>query len=549
MYDAKEEIKSRLPVEDVVGRYVELKRAGRSLKGRSPWGVDKTPSFMVSPEKGIWHDFSANKGGDIFTFLMEVEGISFKEAIERLAREAGVDLSKYGGYKAGDDKKLIQKKEHLKKALELATKYYQACLVKNREVCEYVFYKRNLTRPTVAEFKIGYAPESGHALIDVLKKHGFSEADLNSAGLLNRFKKDLFRDRMMIPFFDTDGTIVGYTARIIGSGEPKYLNTPETILFNKSRFIFGLYHAKEAIRHSNFVVIVEGNMDVISSHQAGVKEAVATSGTAMTKQHLKILSRFTSDIRLAYDGDEAGIKATERAVELAGDLGIDLTIISDYHGAKDPDELIQKDPALWRKAVESRVPAVDWLLDRYAEKLNLNLAPDKKKFSDVALKLLSYVNDEIEYATYEEKIAKKLGISKEVLREKGARLEKELKISTSKRFLKKPKTAIVPDHVKKIEDNLLALKIYGDIEGVEIPLETPKDQTRLSELELIFETNYKPVKGLDYEKEAKSLLKRYEKETKKLKITALQEKLETLDEDSQDYDKTLEELNHLLKNN
>ena len=446
MYDAKEEIKSRLPVEDVVGRYVELKRTGRSLKGRSPWGVDKTPSFMVSPEKGIWHDFSANKGGDIFTFIMEVEGVTFKEALEKLAREAGVDLSKY---KVGaNDQKFTEKKLRLKQALVLATKYYQACLVKNRPVCEYVFYKRHLNRATVAEFKIGYAPESGHALLDVLKNRKFTENDLNDAGLLNRFKKDLFKNRMMIPFIDTNGDIIGYTARIIGDGEPKYLNTPETILFNKSKFIFGLYHAKEAIRRSGFVVIVEGNMDVISSHQAGVKEAVATSGTAMTEQHLKILSRLTNDIRLAYDGDEAGVKATERAVELAGNLGIDLTIISDYHGAKDPDELIQKDPNLWQQAVAERVPAVDWLLQKYAEKLNLNLAPDKKKFSDIALKLLTYINDEVEHATYEQKIADKLGISTEVLREKGARLEKELEKASSKRFLKKPKTTIVPDHIK-----------------------------------------------------------------------------------------------------
>ena len=545
MYDAKEEIKSRLPVEDVVGRYVELKRTGRSLKGRSPWGVDKTPSFMVSPEKGIWHDFSANKGGDIFTFIMEVEGVTFKEALEKLAREAGVDLSKY---KVGaNDQKFTEKKLRLKQALVLATKYYQACLVKNRPVCEYVFYKRHLNRATVAEFKIGYAPESGHALLDVLKNRKFTENDLNDAGLLNRFKKDLFKNRMMIPFIDTNGDIIGYTARIIGDGEPKYLNTPETILFNKSKFIFGLYHAKEAIRRSGFVVIVEGNMDVISSHQAGVKEAVATSGTAITEQHLKILSRLTNDIRLAYDGDEAGVKATERAVELAGNLGIDLTIISDYHGAKDPDELIQKDPNLWQQAVAERVPAVDWLLQKYAEKLNLNLAPDKKKFSDIALKLLTYINDEVEHATYEQKIADKLGISTEVLREKGARLEKELEKASSKRFLKKPKTTIVPDHIKKLEDNLLALKIYGNITKLEIPLETPKDDTRLSELELIFNTNYGSIKDLDCEKEAKSLLNRYQKEIKKLKITALQEKLETLEETDPEYEKTLEELNTLLK--
>lgn len=543
MYDAKEEIKSRLSIEDVVGRYVELKRAGRSLKGRSPWGVDKTPSFMVSPEKGIWHDFSAGKGGDIFSFIMEVEGISFKEALEKLAREAGVELKKYNN----DDKKFVQKKLRAKDALKLATKYYQACLVRNREVLEYVFYQRHLNRPAVAEFKIGYSPESGHALLDVLKKRGFSETELDSAGLLNRFKKDLFKNRMMIPFIDTNGDIIGYTARIIGSGEPKYLNTPETILFNKSRFIFGLYQAKDSIRRSGFVVIVEGNMDVISSHQAGVKEAVATSGTAMTESHLKILSRLTQDIRLAYDGDAAGINATERAVELAGKLGIDLSIISDYHGAKDPDELIQKDPALWHSAVENKVPAIDWLLDRYAENLNLSLAPDKKKFSDVALKLISYVKDEIERAAYEDKVAKRLGIPVETLREKGERLDDELKKSVAKKFHKKPKTTITPDHIKKIEDNLLALKLYGGVADYDIPLEIPDDETKLSELELVFDNNYGDIKDLDIDKEIKLLLSRYQKELRKIKIANLNQRLEELDEDSPNYEETLSELNSLLK--
>ncbi|MBQ8984983.1 DNA primase [Candidatus Saccharibacteria bacterium] len=547
MYDLKDEIKSRLPVEDVIGQYVELKRAGRNLKGRSPWGVDKTPSFMVSPEKGIWHDFSANKGGDIFTFVMEVEGIPFKEALEKLARQAGVDISKYGGTSSGSSQKVQRKKARLKEALNLSTRYYQACLAHSREVCEYVFYKRNLNRATVSEFKIGYSPENGHALIDVLKKRGFTLEELDSAGLLNRFKKDLFRHRMMIPFFDTDGSIIGYTARIIGAGEPKYLNTPETILFNKSRFIFGLFQAKEAIRRNGFVVIVEGNMDVISSHQAGVKETVATSGTAMTPQHLKILSRLTSDIRLAYDGDAAGVKATERAVELAGELGIDLTIISNYHGAKDPDELIQKDPALWQAAVEERIPAVDWLLNKYAESLNLNLAPDKRKYSDLALHLLNLVKDEIERATYEQKIAKTLGVTVEALREKGDRLNRQLEESASRKYLKKPKTEVVPDHLKRLEDTLLSLKVFGGITKTNIPFPLPENETKLSELELIFNTNYEEMKNVDYEKEAAALMKRYEKESKKAKIASLQEKLESLPEDDPSFNDTLSELNQLLK--
>ena len=541
--DLKEEIKSRLATEDVVGRYVELKRTGRSLKGHSPWGVDKTPSFMVSPEKGIWHDFSANKGGDIFTFIMEVEGISFKEALEKLATEAGVDMSRY----RGGDQQLTKRKVRAKEALALATKYYQACLVRNRNICEYVFYKRNLNRSTVAEFKIGYSPADGKSLLNVLKKRGFTEKELADAGLLNRFGSDMFRDRMMVPFIDTTGNIIGFTARVVGKGEPKYLNTSDTILFNKSRFIFGLHNAKDSIRRNGFVVIVEGNMDVISSHQAGVKEAVATSGTAMTDQHLKALSNLTSDIRLAYDGDAAGIKATERAIMMAGDLGIDLSVISNYHGAKDPDELIQKDPKLWQQAVEERVPAVDWLLTKYEENLNLRLAPDKKKYSDVALKLLSYVKDEIERATYEKKVADKLGIEVEILREKGERLDEKLKEKSTRKFYKKPKTAVVPDHIKKMEDSLLALKVFGGITKTDIPLEVPEDETRLNELEMIFNNDHENIQNPDYESEAAEMFARYKTELDKQKIAALKEKLAELDEDSEEYAKVLSEVDNFIR--
>ena len=409
MQDAKEEIKARLAVEDVISQYVELKRAGRTLKGRSPWGVDKTPSFMVSPEKGIWHDFSANKGGDIFTFVMEVEGISFKEALEKLAQQAGVDISKY----AGGDAKMAQRKARAREALELATKYYQFCLSKSKRVSEYVFYKRNLNRKTVQEFRIGYAPQDGQACKKFLMSRGFSERELSDAGLLNRFNGDMFRGRMMVPFIDSSG-VIGFTARVLDKSEPKYLNTSETLLFNKSRFIFGLANAKEAIRKNGYVVIVEGNMDVISSHQAGVKEAVATSGTAMTEQHLKILSRLTNDIRLAYDGDEAGVKAAERAIMMAGDLGLNLTVISDYQGAKDPDELIQRGAELWQKAVENRQPAVEWLLDRYEERLDLSSGFGKKEYSDVALRLLDYVKDKVERAHYEEMVAKSAAVCRRI---------------------------------------------------------------------------------------------------------------------------------------
>ena len=471
---------------------------------------------------------------------MAVEGIGFKEALEKLANQAGVDLSKY----RGGDQAVNKKKLRAKEALQLATKYYQACLIRSKPVCEYVFYKRNLNRKTVQEFKIGYSPKDGKALVTALKKRGFTEAELDAAGLLNRFKSDLFKDRMMVPFIDTNGNVIGFTARIINQGEPKYLNTPETLLFNKSRFIFGLYNAKESIRRSGYVVIVEGNMDVISSHQAGVKEAVATSGTAMTEQHLKILSKLTTDIRLAYDGDAAGVKATERAIMMAGDLGLDLTVISDYHGAKDPDELIQKDPKLWQDAVNNKIPAVDWLLHKYEETLDLSSSPGKRKYSDVALKLLSYVKDEVERASYEAKVAGKLGVDVAILREKGDRLDRKL-ADKPKKYLKKPKTEIKSDTLTKLENSLLALKIFGGVTRTKIPLAIPDDEAKLAELELIFNQEHAIVKNTDMEKEAAELLARYHAESTKQQIQALTVKLEDLDEDDEEYELILRQIRDL----
>lgn len=544
MNDAKEEIKARLPIEDVVSQYMELKRAGRSLKGHSPWGVDKHESFMVSPEKGIWHDFSANKGGDIFTFVMEVEGISFREAMEKLAAQAGVELTRY----TGGDQEVAKKKARAREALALATKYYQICLTKSKPVCEYVFYKRNLNRKTVQDFKIGYAPAGGKVLKEVLMKRGFSVAELRTAGLLNQYDGDMFRGRMTVPFIDNFGNVIGFTARVLDKSEPKYLNTSDTLLFNKSRFVFGLYQAKEAIRKNGFVVIVEGNMDVISSHQAGVCEAVATSGTAMTEQHLKILSGLTSDIRLAYDGDDAGVRAAERAIEMAGDLGLDLSVISNYHGAKDPDELIQKDPELWRQAVEERIPAIDWLLSKYEERVDLESGPGKRKYSDVALKLLDKITDEVERAGYEKKVAEKLGVEVEDLRKKGKRLEEKLEKSKNRKIYKNAKTEVKSDRLKQLTESLLAIKVYGGVK-TKIPFEVPDDETRLMELEMVFNHEHEGMESdnSELEKEAEELLGRYDAELKKERKAELNARLAEVDEDSTEYEEILKELQTLQK--
>jgi len=264
MQDAKEEVRSRLNIEDVIGEYVQLKRAGRNFKGLSPFSGEKSPSFFVSPDKNIWHDFSSNKGGDVFSFVMEVEGMDFREALEHLAQKAGIDMSMYdrqGG------KEVAELKKRLRAALDLATKYYQQSLVQNPHAVDYVFGKRGLSKDIVQTFRIGYAPTSGDALVQFLTKKGFSSQELSQAGLVNRFGGDLFRGRMMVPLMDGSGQVIGFTARIIGDdpNAPKYLNTPQTILYDKGRHVFGLSQAKEAIRKGDYAVIVEGNLDALRS--------------------------------------------------------------------------------------------------------------------------------------------------------------------------------------------------------------------------------------------------------------------------------------------
>lgn len=546
MQDAKEEIRARLPIEDVVSQYIELRRAGRTLKGRSPWGVDKTPSFMVSPEKGIWHDFSANKGGDIFSFIMEVEGITFREALEKLAGQAGVELKKYDH----GDMKLTKLKMRAREALELACKYFQVCLAKNKAVCEYVFYKRSLKRTTIVDFRVGYAPKTKNSLVEVLKKRGYSLEEMKEAGLVNRFDGDLFKGRMMIPFLDANsGEVIGFTGRIIEAGEPKYLNTPETLLFNKGRFIFGLAQAKEAIRKSNFVVIVEGNMDVISSHQAGVKEAVATSGTAMTENHLKILSRLTPDIRLAYDGDEAGVKAAERAIMLAGKIGISLSVISGYGEAKDPDELIKIDPKLWQKCVEERTPAVDWILKKYETRLNLMTGPGKKEYSDLAMKIIGYIEDPVEKKHYEQVVARKLDVTVEDLRAKKVSAETVRMKPIARREGQDENNEGSEAFAtrKKLEDSLQAILVYGGVAGQEVSLEIPEDEVRLEELSLIFEEKYSKMSEENLLKETLNLNTRYRDELRKQKIRELGEQLTQYESDEEKTTEILKQIERLRK--
>lgn len=423
MEDAKEEVRARLSIEDVIGEYVQLKRAGRSFKGLSPFTSEKTPSFYVSPDKNIWHDFSSNKGGDIFSFVMEVEGMDFRASLEHLARKAGVDLTLY----QTKGKQTAKRKQELLEICRLAVAYYQHSLLKNQRALEYVFKKRRLTKQTVTDFRIGYAPDQGNALVQFLTRKGFSKKDITDAGLTNRFGSDLFRGRMMVPLLDESGLAIGFTGRIIADdpNAPKYLNTPATLLYDKSRHIFGLSQAKESIRKTGYSVLVEGNLDVVSSHQAGVKMVVAAAGTALTEHQLRALKRLSPEVKLSFDGDKAGVAATERAIPMASSLGITLTVITLPEGAKDPDELIQKDAALWAGAIEAAEPAVDWVIKRYGERENLTTAEGKRRFSTVSLAVVKGLSDPVEQEHYQQIIAAMTESSLETVKAKFAREGKE----------------------------------------------------------------------------------------------------------------------------
>jgi len=454
MQDAKEEVRARLNIEDVIGEYVQLKRAGRNFKGMSPFTSEKTPSFYVSPDKHIWHDFSSNKGGDVFTFIMEVEGIDFKASLDLLARKAGVDLSMYD---TKGSQEIALRKKRLFLANELAANYYQQSLVKNQHAVQYVFGKRGLSKQIVQDFKIGYAPTSGDALVQFLTKKGFTATELSQAGLVNRYNTDLFRGRMMIALMDGTGQVIGFTGRIIieDPKAPKYLNTPQTLIYDKSRHVFGLSQAKEAIRSCDYAVIVEGNLDVISSHQVDISQVVASAGTAITEHHLRALVRLSNHVRLAFDGDKAGLAATERAIPIAQNVGIDLSIISMPDSAKDPDELIKQNPKLWLTAIDDAIPAVEWVLKQYSLREDLKTAIGKRRFTTAALDVVRMLQDSVEREYYITKIAELSDSSVDALKEKlstgGEHAVKLYKNAASQ-------SEIVQDNAY-YQDNLLAVAL------------------------------------------------------------------------------------------
>lgn len=421
--DLKDDIKSRLNIEEVIGRYVQLKRAGRNFKGLSPFTSERTPSFVVSPEKQIWHDFSSNKGGDMFSFIMEVEGLDFKESLELLARQAGLNIDDYKQLKnsANTDYKT---KDRLIAANKSAQIFFQKNLSRYPESVAYI-KKRSISRESIIDYGIGWA--SGGVTGDQLYKHlesrGFSLDEMIKAGLVAyRYGKasDIFRNRLVISLTDIEGRTIGFTGRTLAVDNPripKYLNTPQTSIYDKSRQVFGLSLAKRYIKEQDAAILVEGNLDVVSLFQNGFKNVVATAGTAMTINHLKQIKRFSHNIYLAYDSDSAGVSASERAILLSQEVEMTMYII-DLGQFKDPDEMVNQDPKSFAQALKNKTYGLDWLMNKYSEGLDLTTAVDKSKFINLFGNALTKLKDPILIDHYLIKVAEMSNLSIDALKDK-----------------------------------------------------------------------------------------------------------------------------------
>ncbi len=413
------EIKSKLPIVEVIGESVPLRRAGTAYKGLCPFHNEKTPSFVVSPDRETWHCFGCGEGGDIFTFLMRRDGIDFREALSRLAEKAGVVLSERT---ATEDRR----RKRLRDALEAAIAWYREVLLQARlaEPARGYLTERGLTAETLDSFSIGYAPATYDALTRRLIARGFSNDDLVGAGLASPSNRggvvDRFRGRIIVPIRDASGRATGLGGRIMpGADGPKYLNSPAGPLFDKSRTLFGIDKAKNAIRKEKVAVIVEGYTDVMAAHQAGFGNVVASLGTALTAGQVELANRYADAVALAYDVDLAGEAATQRGLleELGPDTSVSKIRVVRIPGAKDPDELIRSDPEAWRRAVADAKPVIEYFIDRAVEDVGTSSLAAKRELTGRVLAVIKRVGDPVERALYIQRLARLVSVEERVLNE------------------------------------------------------------------------------------------------------------------------------------
>ena len=429
MSDAVQQIKDKLSIVDIIAPYVELHKAGKNYKGRSPFSAEKTPSFYVSPDRGMYYCFSTSQGGDMFNFIQAMEGVDFKEALKQLADKAGVELVK-------EDPKKRTERDRWYAALDAAVAFYQAELEKETEAYQYL-KDRGVTAQTVAEWKIGYAPgppKGGWREVkDALEAKQFSANELLTVGLIKKTEGgkepfDVFRDRVVFPMADSSGKVVAFSGRILHPNDkaPKYVNSPETPLYKKSDLLYGYDKAKTGIRTLGFSLIVEGQFDVVMAHQAGYHNTVAVSGTALTLHHVQLLQRLSEKVVLALDSDRAGIAAMKKSAELMLGRGMDVKVVELPEG-NDPADMIQSDLTEFKSLVGKSVHVIEFLL-HVLKRSESDPRALKLKARDEVLPFILLLPNRIDQEHFVSIVAQEIGSTTEAIRFEVDRLRDEAKL-------------------------------------------------------------------------------------------------------------------------
>ena len=419
--DQVAQIREKIDIVAYISEFLSLKKAGRNFKANCPFHNEKTASFVVSPERQIWHCFGCGKGGDCFTFLMEYEHLEFVEALRTLAKRTGIEL------RDNFDSKTASKKEKIYILNKLSSKFYNFILTKHpagKIALEYLL-KRKMTMPLIETFGLGFSPSSGSPLSAyLLKKKNYKQQELFEAGLAferNGRTFDFFKGRIIFPLSDHRGNIVGFSARILSENQdgPKYINTRETLVYHKGEMFFGLDAAKEEIKKQNQAILVEGEFDVISCFKEGIRNVVAVKGTALTENQVSLLSRFTQKVSLCLDKDNAGFEAIKRSLAVLEKKGLTTTVITP--NGKDPDEAIKEDPFAFKKAVKNEKGVYDFLLEKTISQDDKSDALAKKKISDELLPFFAQISNEVLKEHYLKKLSAEINTSyqsleKEVLK-------------------------------------------------------------------------------------------------------------------------------------
>jgi len=425
--DQVEQVKEKIDIVEYINARVPLKKSGRNFKAPCPFHSEKTPSFYVNPDRQIWYCFGAcNEGGDVLSFVQKYEGLEFIEALRVLAEEAGVKLDQTG---LGNEKTRI--KDQIYAVNHMASEYYHYLLTEHKIGSEALIYlkKRGVKEKTIKSFKLGYAPDSWEGLLRYLRKKGYEDKLLETAGLIIRSDRELgfydrFRGRIVFPLQDVRGNILGFSGReISGDGGAKYINTPETPVYHKRQNLFNIYLTKQAIAREDAAIMVEGEFDVISSFQAGVANIVAVKGSGLSQEQLKLLKRFTSKIIFAMDSDKAGIDAVRRGILLADELGFDVRVIA-LKGGKDPDELIRNDVVSWKKLAEKPQVYFDFILDTIVERHGTDSARAKQTIVAELAPFFARSDNVILQDHYVRKLSELLSLSQSVIQKEFARTDK-----------------------------------------------------------------------------------------------------------------------------